>query len=99
MKVIDFHQGPDKDLILRCDCCEDHFLVFNYWKLFEDRDEVYLRVVDEWRTPKGLWGRIRAAAGLFVKGEHCRGEIQVSIASLLAIQEWCGQFIPVTESR
>jgi hypothetical protein len=94
MKVGSYDQGPDNELMLRCDCGDDHFLVFGHYKWQEDEEaEVYLTVSDEWRSPRGLWGRIRAAFTLFHRGEYCRGDILVSKGKLLAIHSWCEMYL------
>lgn len=89
---------PDDELILRCDCCEDHFLVFAYWRV-GDTEEAYIHVADEWRTPKGLWARLRGAVGFFFRAEYCRGDVLLDSVNLLRVYHWCEQFIEPDDTR
>ena len=94
MKVGSYNQGPDNELILRCDCGDDHFLVFGHYDWpNNDEEEVYLTVSDEWRSPSGLWERVKAAFSLFRRGEYCRGDILVGKNKLCAIYRWCELYL------
>ncbi|KKL60066.1 hypothetical protein LCGC14_2209020 [marine sediment metagenome] len=97
IKMASFNQGPEKELVLRCDCGDDHFLIFDYWS-FDGEEDVYLTLSDLWRSPSGLWGRFWAAMSLFRKGEYCRGAVQINQTNLIAISRWCSQFIRETET-
>ena len=96
MTLIDFQQGPDDELLLRCDCGDDHFLSFSRHYLFST-DEFYLSVSDQWRSPRGTWDRIKAIWTLFRRGEYDRGEVQLSKKDILNIWRWCDQYINKTE--
>ena len=93
MKVGSSNQGPDNELMLRCDCGEQHFLIFSHWKWRDEDEDIYLSVSDEWRTPQGLWERLKAVFSLFRRGEYCRGDILISEGKLIAIHRWCEMYI------
>lgn len=87
MSILGFHQGPEDELTLRCDCGETHYLVFSYWS-FKDETDIYIEVADMFHTPRGLWGRIKAAWYLFWKGEYHRSDFLLNNENLEAIQQW-----------
>jgi len=93
--LIDFRQGPEDELLLRCDCGDDHFLSFARHDIGDE--QFYLSVSDVWRTPRGTWGRIKALWTLFWKGEYTRSEVQLSKQDIVRIWQWTDGYVPKTE--
>lgn len=96
MTLIDFQQGPDDELLLRCDCGDDLFLSFSRHELHGYGTEFYLSVCDTWRSPRGLWGRIKATLELFRRGEYTRSEVLLSKKDLADIRRWVDQYVAKT---
>ena len=94
MTLIDFEQGPEDELLIRCDCGDDHFLSFSRHEIGE---MFYLSVSDEWRSPRGTWGRLKAIWTLFWKGEFTRSEVQLSKKNIADIRQWCDRYTVKTE--
>ena len=93
--MIDFQQGPDDELLLRCECGSDHCLSFSRHE-FRLGEEFYVSVIDAWRSPRGLWSRLKAAWTLFRRGEYSCSEIQLSKKNLADIAHWCDSYVPKT---
>ena len=94
MILIDFEQGPEDELLMRCDCGDDHFLSFSRHDLGDEM--FYLSVTDEWRSPRGAWGRIKAIWTLFWRGEFTRSEVQLSKKNIADIWRWCDHYMVKT---
>jgi hypothetical protein len=60
-------QGPQGELILRCSCGSEHFLSLCRWDV-DDGAPYGFSLVETWRDPRGLWGRLSAAWRIFRRG-------------------------------
>lgn len=102
-KIVEVHQSPDDELLIRCDCGDDHFLAFTL-RRFHDTDAfgeecLELSLIDEYRTPRGLWRRIKAAVKLFLSGEYHRSGVLLNHDALRAVNRWCGGVIDSLDSK
>lgn len=87
--IAKFEQGPVDELVLRCNCGANHFLVFTYWRFDDEDPDTYVDIVEEWRRPRGLVGRLTACWQLFWKGEYHTASAGLEAEDLKRIISWC----------
>lgn len=90
MKVTDYDQRAEKELILACFCGETHFVIFSYRSF--GGDDWYVSVTDEYRTLGGIWGRLKAMWDIFRRGSSHGTEVILNDKDVKSIQEWWEQF-------
>lgn len=88
MKILNIKQRPDDEVVIRCHCGDDHFLVFTYSK-FTDESWIGLDLIEAWRSPTGLFGRLKAMWQIFRHAEWCGASVGLNESDLDAIIEWC----------
>ncbi len=90
--LINFNNEWD-EVILRCTCGGDHFLILHVedFRDVEDEDPwwVNVSIIDEYRAPNGFWDFLKAVWHLFRTGRYCRSEVQLSREDLGSIHDWC----------
>ncbi len=98
--LTDFGKEWD-EVILRCSCGDDHFLVLQVddWRE-EELEEPWMvsaSIIDEYRTPDGFWDFLKAVWQLFRKGRYCRSGALLSRDDLKTICNWCQETLLRTE--
>ncbi len=89
------------EVILRCNCGDNHFLVLQVddWRAEEETEPwmISVGIVDEYRTPDGLWGFLKSVWQLFRKGRYCRSEALLTRNDLDTIRNWCEDTLAKTK--
>lgn len=99
IRLEEFHQRPTDELLIRCNCGSDHFLNFTYskWEEVSGPDEILMgaAVLDEIK-PQGILNTLGAVWHL-LRGNYCRGEINLNRSDLQQIVGWCDGILEETD--
>lgn len=94
MNMYETPEPSFKEMIVPCDCSDTHYLIIRWdddsWK---DKDEEWhmypsFYILDEYRSPKGIWERVQAAVGMLTGKSFCGGEVSVRLSDLQRILDW-----------
>lgn len=89
LPVLEVYQRWGPKLAIECHCGGGHYIVFSA-EAFDDGDELFWEVyiLEEWRSTRSLWGRLRAAWRLFWTGSSHVADVGLNRHDVARVRRW-----------